>query len=105
MRTGDKYRQDADGFLIHCGRSDEMLKVGGIWVSPMEVESALMAHDAVLEAAVIASYRREWPGEAQGVSSSLKDGFRADDALRQELQEFRERRAWLPTSIRGTSSS
>ena len=55
MRTGDKYRQDADGYLIHCGRSDDMLKVGGIWVSPMEVESALIAHDAVLEAAVIAS--------------------------------------------------
>ena len=53
MRTGDKYRADEDGYLIYCGRSDDMLKVGGIWVSPMEVESTLIAHDAVLEAAVI----------------------------------------------------
>ena len=65
MRTGDKFRQDADGYLVHCGRSDDMLKVGGIWVSPVEVESALIAHDAVLEAAVIAVDRRERTGEAK----------------------------------------
>jgi len=52
-RTGDKYTQDADGYYIYSGRSDDMLKVGGIWVSPFEVESALLAHDAVLEAAVV----------------------------------------------------
>ncbi len=52
-RTGDKYRLDADGFHIYCGRSDDMLKVGGIYVSPAEVEAALVAHEAVLEAAVI----------------------------------------------------
>lgn len=51
--TGDKYRQDADGYFWHEGRSDDMLKVGGIWVSPVEVESALLAHDLVLEAAVV----------------------------------------------------
>ena len=52
-RTGDKFRQDEDGSFIHCGRADDMLKVGGIWVSPGEVESALIAHEHVLEAAVI----------------------------------------------------
>jgi len=52
-RTGDKYFQDEDGYFIYAGRSDDMLKVGGIWVSPFEVESALMAHDGVLEAAVV----------------------------------------------------
>ena len=51
--TGDKYRIDEDGYYWHCGRSDDMLKVGGIWVSPVEVESALMRHDAVLECAVV----------------------------------------------------
>jgi len=53
VRTGDKFRQDADGNYIHCGRADDMLKVGGIWVSPMEVESALLGHAAIQEAAVI----------------------------------------------------
>ena len=52
-RTGDKYFCDEDGYFVYAGRSDDMLKVGGIWVSPFEVESALMAHDSVLEAAVV----------------------------------------------------
>ena len=52
-RTGDKYRIDADGYYIYGGRSDDMLKVGGIYVSPSEVESALIDHPAVLEAAVV----------------------------------------------------
>ena len=52
-RTGDKYRLDADGYHVYCGRGDDMLKVGGIYVSPAEVEAALVAHPAVLEAAVV----------------------------------------------------
>ncbi|MGD0523643.1 MAG: benzoate-CoA ligase family protein [Polyangiaceae bacterium] len=52
-RTGDRYTRDADGYYTYGGRDDDMLKVGGIWVSPFEVESALGAHDAVLEAAVV----------------------------------------------------
>ncbi|MDC0716473.1 benzoate-CoA ligase family protein [Nannocystis bainbridge] len=52
-RTGDRYARDADGYYTYCGRADDMLKVGGIWVSPFEVESALAAHPEVLEAAVI----------------------------------------------------
>ncbi len=52
-RSGDKYSKDADGYYVYAGRSDDMLKVGGIYVSPIEVEAALIAHPAVLEAAVI----------------------------------------------------
>ncbi len=52
-RTGDKFRQDEDGYFVYCGRVDDMLKVSGIWVSPSEVEAALVAHEDVLEAAVI----------------------------------------------------
>jgi benzoate-CoA ligase len=52
-RTGDKYRQDADGYLWHMGRADDLLRVSGHWVSPAEVEAALAAHPAVLEAAVV----------------------------------------------------
>ena len=52
-RTGDKYVESEDGFFTYCGRTDDMLKVGGIYVSPFEVEAALVTHGAVLEAAVI----------------------------------------------------
>lgn len=52
-RTGDRYVRDADGRWTCCGRTDDLLKVGGIWVSPLEVEAALAAHGAVLEAAVV----------------------------------------------------
>jgi benzoate-CoA ligase len=52
-RSGDKYTRDADGYYTYGGRSDDMLKVGGIYVSPFEVEACLMTHAAVLEAAVI----------------------------------------------------
>ena len=52
-RSGDKYSRDADGYYTYGGRSDDMLKVGGIYVSPFEVEACLMTHPAVLEAAVI----------------------------------------------------
>lgn len=52
-RTGDRYSVDADGRWTYEGRADDMLKVGGIWVSPFEVESALTEHEAVLECAVV----------------------------------------------------
>jgi benzoate-CoA ligase len=54
MSTGDKYRQDKDGYFWYAGRSDDMLKVSGVWVSPIEVEAVLMEHDLVAEAAVVA---------------------------------------------------
>jgi benzoate-CoA ligase family protein len=53
LRTGDKYTQDEDGFYWYAGRGDDMLKVGGLWVSPVEVEAALVAHEAVQECAVV----------------------------------------------------
>jgi len=52
--TGDKYFKDADGYYHYCGRTDDMFKVGGRWVSPFEVEQALASHPIVLEAAVVA---------------------------------------------------
>ncbi len=59
-RSGDKYIEDADGCYVYCGRRDDMLKVGGIYVSPFEVEEALLSHPGVLEAAVVG-----WPDEDQ----------------------------------------
>ena len=53
LKTGDTYYCDAEGYYWYCGRSDDMLKVGGLWVSPIEIENTLMEHPAVLEAAVI----------------------------------------------------
>jgi benzoate-CoA ligase len=57
-RSGDKYLQDEEGCYVYCGRRDDMLKVGGIYVSPFEVEGALCTHPDVLEAAVVA-----WPDD------------------------------------------
>lgn len=51
--TGDKYRCDERGYYWHCGRTDDMLKVHGMWVSPVEVENAIVGHPAVLECAVV----------------------------------------------------
>ena len=53
MATGDRYRTDADGFYWYEGRADDMLKVGGEWVSPIEMENVLLEHPAVNEAAVV----------------------------------------------------
>ena len=53
IRTGDKFVQDEDGYFWYAGRSDDMLKVGGIWVSPVEVENALIEHASVMECAVV----------------------------------------------------
>ena len=51
--TGDKYVRDSEGRFRYQGRADDMMKVGGIWVSPTEVESCVNSHDAVLECAVV----------------------------------------------------
>jgi benzoate-CoA ligase family protein len=53
LDTGDTYMQDEDGYFVYCGRSDDMLKVGGIWCSPFEIEARLIEHPMVLEAAVV----------------------------------------------------
>jgi acyl-coenzyme A synthetase/AMP-(fatty) acid ligase len=54
--TGDQYLQDKDGYYWHKGRVDDMLKVGGLWVSPMEIEEVLSAHDSVADCAVVGHY-------------------------------------------------
>ncbi len=53
LNTGDTYYQDGDGYYVYCGRSDDMMKVGGIWCSPVEIEARLIEHPRVLEAAVV----------------------------------------------------
>jgi benzoate-CoA ligase len=53
MRTGDMYSRSADGYFTYLGRSDDMMRVGGEWVSPAEVEAVLVGHPAVLESAVV----------------------------------------------------
>ncbi|HJO72625.1 MAG TPA: benzoate-CoA ligase family protein [Rhodospirillales bacterium] len=53
LNTGDMYYQDEDGYYVNCGRGDDMLKVGGLWCSPFEIEAKLIEHPKVLEAAVV----------------------------------------------------
>jgi 4-hydroxybenzoate-CoA ligase/benzoate-CoA ligase len=82
--TGDKYVQDVDGYFVYCGRSDDMIKAGGQWVSPAEVESALVAHPSVLEAAVVA-HKDENQLDKPKAFVVLKPGARATS---EELQRF-----------------
>lgn len=84
--SGDKYYADADGFLWYAGRSDDMFRVSGEWVSPFEVEGALMAHPAVLEAAVVPC-EDEYKLLKPKACVVLKDGWIRGDDLIKELQE------------------
>ncbi len=84
-RTGDKYTRDGDGFYHYCGRTDDMFKVSGIWVSPFEVEQALASHDAVIEAAVVAREDDEGLVKPQAFVV-LKPGC-SDDGLYDVLKE------------------
>lgn len=86
-RTGDKYLQTKDGYYIYAGRSDDMLKVSGIWVSPFEVESALQAHPKILEVAVVAHADSDDLIKPKAFVV-LKEGVGANDALVGELQGF-----------------
>ena len=87
IRTGDKYYQDDDGYFWYAGRSDDMLKVSGVWVSPVEIESILMEHGAVEEAAVVAR-----PDEQQLPRTVacvvVRNGFEPSAALARELTAF-----------------
>jgi 4-hydroxybenzoate-CoA ligase len=84
-RTGDKYIRDADGRYTFCGRSDDMFKVSGIWVSPFEVESALITHPAVLEAAVVPEADAE--GLLKPKAFVVLRGDAATDGLDEALKE------------------
>ncbi len=85
--TGDKYYQDPDGYFWYCGRADDMLKVGGIWVSPVEIENTLIAHPAVLEAAVIGKEDEDRLAKPKAFVV-LKDPPQSPGALAIELQAF-----------------
>jgi benzoate-CoA ligase len=87
INTGDKYYIDKDGFYWCAGRGDDMLKVGGIWVSPVEVENCLREHPAVLESAVVGH-----PDEQRLVKPKafivLREGFSPSDHLGEELKQW-----------------
>ena len=87
-RSGDKYSRDADGYYTYAGRSDDMLKVSGIYVSPFEVEATLMQHPAVLESAVIGKEDRDGLVKTKAFVV-LKEGMRATE---EELQAFVKQR-------------
>jgi 4-hydroxybenzoate-CoA ligase len=85
-RTGDKYMRDEQGYFVYQGRTDDMFKVSGMWVSPFEVENALIAHEAVLEAAVVPKQ------DADGLLKPkafvvLKPGRAPVNGLMEELQQ------------------
>jgi benzoate-CoA ligase len=85
--TGDKFTRDAEGYYHYCGRSDDMLKVAGMWVSPMEVENALLGHPDVAEAAVVGV------ADANGLTYEvayivLAAGLSGSEALAQQLCEY-----------------
>jgi benzoate-CoA ligase len=85
-KSGDKYSMDADGYYAYGGRSDDMLKVSGIWVSPAEVEAALVSHDAVLEAAVVGQEDEQKLVKPKAYVV-LKPGHPASDSLKAALQQ------------------
>ncbi len=91
MKTRDKYHLDSDGFFWYDGRTNDMLKVGGIWVSPAEVEQAVMEHPAVLECAVVGIPDRETLMKPQAFIV-LREQATGDERLAVEIQEFVKQR-------------
>jgi benzoate-CoA ligase family protein len=87
IRTGDKYYQDADGYYWYAGRSDDMLKVSGQWVSPVEIEAALVEHPAVREAAVIGREDAERLVKPMAFVV-LEPNASGDEKTVRELQDF-----------------
>jgi len=87
LNTGDTYRRDEQGYFYYCGRSDDMMKVGGIWCSPFEIESKLIEHSDVVEAAVVGRADSETLVKPEAFVV-LKEGRVGDAALASELMEF-----------------
>ena len=85
--TGDKYRCDERGYYWHCGRSDDMLKVHGMWVSPVEVENALLTHSAVAECAVVGAIDDDGL-EKPKAFVVLRKPLRLSAELEDELRSF-----------------
>lgn len=87
LRTGDKYYQDKDGYFWYAGRSDDMMKVSGVWVSPIEIERVLSEHPAVLEVAVV--FRQDGDELFKlAACIVLRDGGSGSPMLARKLQEF-----------------
>jgi acyl-coenzyme A synthetase/AMP-(fatty) acid ligase len=85
--TGDKFTCDADGYFHYCGRADDMMKVAGMWVSPSEVENALLAHPDIAEVAVVAH------ADENGLLHPaayvvLKNDVACNEHLSREIREF-----------------
>jgi benzoate-CoA ligase len=83
--TGDKYRQDADGYFWYMGRADDLLRVSGHWVSPAEVEAALVSHPSVLEAAVVGKQDKDDLVKPKAFVV-LRDGVSGSEVLVEELK-------------------
>jgi benzoate-CoA ligase len=101
LRTGDKYTQDDDGFYWYSGRSDDMLKVGGQWVSPMEVENALLAHADVQECGVVGREDRDGLTKPmafvvlrEGVERRADHGVELESFVREQLAAYKRPR-WV----------
>jgi benzoate-CoA ligase len=87
LRTGDKYTQDPDGFFWYAGRTDDMLKVGGQWVSPIEIENVILAHPDVQECGVVG--REGQDGLLKPMAFVvLRAGVERTEAQGAALQEF-----------------
>jgi len=87
--TGDTFRRDAHGYYTYCGRSDDVFKVSGRWVSPYEIESVLVQHPQVLEAAVIS--RKDEHGLVHADAwVVLKDSTISGPQIEDELRHFCE---------------
>jgi benzoate-CoA ligase family protein len=86
VRTGDIYSRDENGFFYHVGRSDDCFKVRGLWVSPIEVESVLISHASVSEAAVISALDEHGLATARACVV-IRQGERGD-ALKEEIRKF-----------------
>jgi benzoate-CoA ligase family protein len=87
IRTGDKYSQDADGYFWYAGRSDDMLKCSGVWISPIEIENVLIEHPAVQEAAVVG--RKDQDDLMKPLACVvLKNGTTGTSELACQLQDF-----------------
>ncbi len=89
-RTGDRVREDEDGFLFFEGRTDDVIISAGYRIGPFEVESALVAHPAVAEAAVVAAPDEERGSVVRAVVV-LRDGYAPSDALARDLQDHAKR--------------
>jgi benzoate-CoA ligase len=83
--TGDKYRQDADGYYWYMGRADDLLRVSGHWVSPAEVEAALISHPSVLEAAVVGKEDKDGLIKPRAFIV-VRDGVSTSESLAEELK-------------------